>query len=329
MDDGRIGHAELPIADGVLYLADEYRRDRPESADPQATSVSLMLHVADTDAALDRAREPRRRGAAGALRELRCPHRHHPSTRSGIAGCSAARYRCGEPIQHGDVGYVSVWTPDADRAAAFYGRVLGWTYDPARPSRSPTPRAHRHLQRRRRSTLFCCYAVADLDGARHGDHRRRRHGSTRRGSSTSARVLRRHRLRRGSRSGCSTRIRVSHVRSSTALGRANFRTSPTRWPTRRAFRAFYSRGAVLDLRARPHRRRLAGRAEPTRWPASPAARSRSSTVPMWTVDDIDAAVARVREAGGTVIERAVAAALRDDRRECTDDQGSRFYLGEF
>ena len=33
-------------------------------------------------------------------------------------------------IQHGDVGYVSVWTPDADRAAAFYGHVLGWTYDP-------------------------------------------------------------------------------------------------------------------------------------------------------------------------------------------------------
>ena len=33
------------------------------------------------------------------------------------------------PIQHGDVGYVSVWTPDADRAAAFYGHVLGWTYD--------------------------------------------------------------------------------------------------------------------------------------------------------------------------------------------------------
>ena len=35
------------------------------------------------------------------------------------------------PIRHGDVGYVSVWTPDADRAAAFYGHVLGWTYDPA------------------------------------------------------------------------------------------------------------------------------------------------------------------------------------------------------
>ena len=54
----------------------------------------------------------------------------------------------------------------------------------------------------------------------------------------------------------------------------------------------------------------------------------STTVPMWTVDDIDAAVARVREAGR---HRA-----REPERqpyglmaECTDDQGTRFYLGEF
>ena len=49
---------------------------------------------------------------------------------------------------------------------------------------------------------------------------------------------------------------------------------------------------------------------------------------MWTVADIDAAVARVREAGGTV--------MKEPKRqpygvmaECADDQGSRFYLGEF
>ena len=32
MDDGRIGHAELALGGGVLYLADEYPRDRAESA---------------------------------------------------------------------------------------------------------------------------------------------------------------------------------------------------------------------------------------------------------------------------------------------------------
>ncbi len=70
------------------------------------------------------------------------------------------------PIQHGDVGFVSVWTPDADRAAAFYGHVLGWVYDPStrrvtntgqRIAISPVAGEH---------TLFCCYAVTDLAGAR-------------------------------------------------------------------------------------------------------------------------------------------------------------------
>ena len=51
------------------------------------------------------------------------------------------------------------------------------------------------------------------------------------------------------------------------------------------------------------------------------------TVPMWTVADIDAAVARVREAGGTVLQQP----SRQDygfMAECTDDQGVRFYLGQ-
>jgi predicted enzyme related to lactoylglutathione lyase len=51
------------------------------------------------------------------------------------------------------------------------------------------------------------------------------------------------------------------------------------------------------------------------------------TVPMWTVADIDAAVARVREAGGTVIEEPSQQAYGKSAL-CTDDQGTRFYLGE-
>ena len=53
MDDGRIGHAELRIGDGVLYLADDYPELGLKAPRPQATSVSLMLHVADTDATLN------------------------------------------------------------------------------------------------------------------------------------------------------------------------------------------------------------------------------------------------------------------------------------
>jgi predicted enzyme related to lactoylglutathione lyase len=52
------------------------------------------------------------------------------------------------------------------------------------------------------------------------------------------------------------------------------------------------------------------------------------TVPMWTVEDVDAAVARVREAGGTVIEE-LSQQSYGKSAQCTDDQGTRFYLGEF
>ena len=88
------------------------------------------------------------------------------SIRSGTGGCSAGRLparRC--PIQHGDVGYVSVWTPDADRAAAFYGHVLGWTYDPQTHQVTNTTQHIGIYSVDGPPTLFCCYAVADLAGA--------------------------------------------------------------------------------------------------------------------------------------------------------------------
>jgi predicted enzyme related to lactoylglutathione lyase len=53
-----------------------------------------------------------------------------------------------------------------------------------------------------------------------------------------------------------------------------------------------------------------------------------ATVPMWTVSDIDAAVARVREAGGTVLAEP-ARQPYGVTAECVDDQGGRFYLGQF
>ena len=53
-----------------------------------------------------------------------------------------------------------------------------------------------------------------------------------------------------------------------------------------------------------------------------------TTVPMWTVADIDVAVARVREAGGTVLQEP-ARQPYGVSAECIDDQGGRFYLGEF
>ena len=326
MDDGRIGHAELAIGDGVLYLADEYPELGLKAPSPQATSVSLMLQVADTDATLERARD---RGA----HVQREPYENYGARNATIVDPFGHRWMlsgpvtgAAVPIQHGDVGYVSVWTPDAERAAAFYGHVLGWTYDP-RPTRSPTPSSTSgSLASPGRPRCSAATRWPISQGARQ---------SISRGGGTVdelAAVRLRHACsapptRRVRRSRCSSRLPVSRARRSTAVGQANFRTSPTRCPTRRP-----SRPSTAGCCSGPSSRAVSTTAgecsRPTRWPASPAAAPRQVTVPMWTVEDVDAAVARVREAGGTVIEEPSQQPY-GKTAQCTDDQGGRFYLGEF
>ncbi len=166
MDDGRIGHAELELAGGVLYLADEYPEIGLKAPSPQANSVSLMLEVRDTDAALERAR------ILGAQVQ-REPYENYGTRNAAIIDPSGHRWMLSGPatgatvqIQHGDVGYVSVWAPDAERAAAFYGHVLGWTYDPATGQVTNTRQPIGISGVAGAGTLFCCYAVTDLDGAR-------------------------------------------------------------------------------------------------------------------------------------------------------------------
>lgn len=56
-------------------------------------------------------------------------------------------------------------------------------------------------------------------------------------------------------------------------------------------------------------------------------RPRSMLVPMYRVDDIRAAVERVRAAGGTASEPVFEG--YGSRAECVDDQGLRFMLGQF
>jgi predicted enzyme related to lactoylglutathione lyase len=56
-------------------------------------------------------------------------------------------------------------------------------------------------------------------------------------------------------------------------------------------------------------------------------RPRPTVVPMYRVGDIQAAVERVRDAGGTATDPVVAPYGK--RAECVDDQGLRFLLGEF
>jgi predicted enzyme related to lactoylglutathione lyase len=325
MDDGRIGHAELAIAGGVLYLADEYPEIGLKAPDPQATSVSLMLHVPDTDATLERARE---RGAS----VQREPYENYGSRSATIVDPFGHRWMlsgpvtgAAVPIQHGDVGYISVWTPDADRAAAFYGHVLGWTYDPDTHQVTNTKQRIGIYSVAGPPTLFCCYAVADLAGARQ---------SIVDGGGT---VDQLEQFDFGTLSGATDSQGTSFgvfqpnpgqprpELNGSGPGEVSYITYEVTDSS--AFRAFYSR--VLFWTFEPGRINDGWQVEQSHPMAGVAGGSTQQvTVPMWTVEDIDAAVARVREAGGTIIEEPSQQPYGKSA-QCTDDQGTRFYLGEF
>jgi uncharacterized protein len=94
----------------------------------------------------------------------------------------------------------------------------------------------------------------------------------------------------------------------------------------RLARDFY--GAVLGWRFSPGRIADGWQVEGTTPMAGlSGGHAEATTVPMWRVADLRAAVGRVRAAGGTATEpRQQPYGLTAD---CTDDQGTRFYLGQF
>lgn len=325
MDDGRIGHAELALAGGTLYLADEFPDLGLKAPAPQAVSVSLMLAVPDADVALERARQH----GAQVQRE---PYDAHGSRTAVVIDPFGHRWMLTAPlpgvtapIQHGDIGYVSVQTPDAERAAAFYGHVLGWDYDP--DTRKVTSnRMHTGIfETTGPQTVFCCYAVRDLDAARQAI------------------------LAAGGQVGTPEQHEWGATLDATdALGTdfAVFQPVPGiprpelngagpgelsyltyEVTDSAAFKEFY--GAVLGWTFEPGRIED-GWAVQDCHPMSGVAGGSAQTVavPMWTVTDIDAAVARVREAGGSVIEEPSRQPY-GMMAHCADDQGARFYLGAF
>lgn len=320
MGDGRIGHAEIAIAGGVLYLADEYPELGLKAPAPGRVSVSLMLNVADTDAALRTARE---RGAA----VEREPYENYGTRAATIIDPFGHRWMLSGPaarIRHGDIGYVAVWSPDSDRAAAFYGHVLGWTYDPASHRVTNTDLPTGISAQPGRPTLFCCYAVASVDAARAAiEEAGGVPGETR---DTEYGVL----LEATDPHGVAFAVfeppagRKRPALNGSGPGELSYVTYLV--PDSAGFRDFYGRvlgwafepGRVADgwqvVGAHPMAGAAGGSADP-------------ATVPMWTVPDIDAAVARVREAGGTVLTEP-ARQPYGVTAECADDQGGRFYLGE-
>ena len=325
MDDGRVGHAELAIAAGVLYLADEYPELGLKGPDPQATSVSLMLHVPDTDATLERARE------RGALVQLE-PYENYGARNATIVDPFGHRWMLSgpvtgavTPIQHGDVGYVSVWTPDADRAAAFYGHVLGWTYDPATHQVTNTKQHIGIFSVAIPQGMLCCYAVADLAGARQsildgggqvGEVQEFDFGTVLDGTDPAGAAFAVFQPAPGT-----PRPELNGAGPG-ELSYITYEVSDSA-----TFKAFYSR--MLFWTFEPGRIDDGWQVAGTHPMAGIAGgNAQQVTVPMWTVADIDAAVARVREAGGTVIEEPSQQSY-GKMAHCTDDQGIRFYLGEF
>ncbi|GAB7143251.1 VOC family protein [Mycobacterium riyadhense] len=321
MDDGRIGHAEIEIAGGVLYLADEYPELGLKAPEPQAVSVSLMLHVLDTDAALQRTREH----GATVVREI---EENYGTRNATIIDPFGHRWMLSgpirAPIRHGDIGYVSVRVPDAERAAAFYGHVLGWTYDPATHRVINTDLPTGIYASPGTPTLFCCYAVTNLEAARRaiaeaggvaGETRQTEHGSILDATDSQGAAF-------AVFEPAADRKRLAL--NGSGPGELSYVTYEVSDST--AFRDFY--GRVLGWNFEPGRIADGWQVQATHPMAGVAGGStRPATVPMWTVADIDAAVARVREAGGAVLAEP-ARQPYGITAECSDDQGARFYLGE-
>ena len=322
MPDGRIGHAELELAGGVLYLADEYPEFGLRAPATGQVSVSLMLEVPDVDTALRRARD---RGAE----VQREPYEAHGSRNATIVDPFGHRWMLAGPmagtlraIRHGDVGYLAVCTPDPQRAAAFYGHVLGWTVDPVTGRvRKPGLRVQFTSGA---PTSVCYYAVDDLPHARAsivdgggtiGDVERHDFGTVLAATDPLGGPFAVYQPAPDD---------IRPALNGSGAGDLSYLTYET--PDSAAFRSFWSRvlswsfepGRVDDGWAILDSHPMAG---------AGGGSTAAATVPMWTVSDIEAAVERVRAAGGTVLEEP---SRQDYGRSalCTDDQGSRFYLGE-
>jgi predicted enzyme related to lactoylglutathione lyase len=228
-------------------------------------------------------------------------------------------------IQHGDIGYVSVWTPDAERAAAFYRHVLGWTYDPVTHEVTNTELPTGIFASPGTPTLFCCYAVTDLGAANSaitraggipGEVRQTAHGTILDATDPQGTAFAVFEPNAG---------RKRPELNGSGPGELSYVTYEV--TDAAAFRDFY--GQVLRWTFEPGHVKDGWQVQNTHPMAGAAGGSaRPSTVPMWTVADIDAAVARIREAGGTVLAEPSRQPYGLSA-ECTDDQGARFYLGQF
>jgi predicted enzyme related to lactoylglutathione lyase len=328
MGDGRIGHAELEIA-GAPLMVSEQRPEIGVSAPTPDRGAAVTMHLAVDDvdrsigravslgAVLERPAADYEYGRNGVIRDP-FGHRWLVSRRPSRPG-----------LRHGDIGYVSLWVPDVDRAAAFFSAVLGWRYAPGSGplGRQVEGRSLHHglWGGFEHATLFCCFAVDDVESAA---ARVRVAGGTARTP---------HSEPYGLMADCTdeegTRFAVfeppggtvsgASPITGTAEGDLAYVTIQVRDSARA--RSFY--GAVLGWRF------AAGRTDDG-WQVEDVSpmvgvgggHAMATTLPMYRVDDIASAAERVRHAGGEATEPEPQPYGISSL--CSDDQGTRFYLGQ-
>ena len=136
MPDGRIGHAEIIVAGATIYLADDY--PEIDAVGPvgrgTGTTVSLHLTVPSVDstvatalrhrAHLERPPADQPYGRTGVIRD---PFGHRWMIQSPVGAAAEPT-----PPADGDLAFFSLHVPSADRAREFYSAVLGWSFgDPS------------------------------------------------------------------------------------------------------------------------------------------------------------------------------------------------------
>jgi uncharacterized glyoxalase superfamily protein PhnB len=330
MADGTVGHAELDLDGATIMLSDEHPEIGVTAPTPgRGVSVTIHLEVADVDAALGRA------VATGA--HLERPAADYDYGRNGvIRDPFGHRWLISAPapqpgIRHGDIGYVSLWVPDVERAAAFYSTVLGWRYAPAggRQSRRVEGLTLPHglwAADIEPPTLFCCYAVDDVTAAAS------RVAAA--GGSAEAPTAQPYGLVADCTDNQGTPFALYQppegVGTSSAASRTGERQGDLAYVTMEVVdsaqaRAFYGRvlgwrfssGSIADGWQVDDVTPMIGLSggHPT-----------ATTVPMYRVGDIAATVEIVKDAGGTATNPE--SQPYGITATCTDDQGTRFYLGQ-
>lgn len=332
MGDGRIGHAGLRLPGGAeLMLSDEHPEIGVAAPAPGAGATvtlhlrvddvdDLMIRSADAGATVERVPSDQPYGRVGVLRD---PFGHRWMLNGPVTGPRPEH-------REGDAGYVSLWVPDLDATARFFAAVLGWEYEPGDTDHPGARQVigqalpHGVLGGVPSPTLFACYAVADLDAAL---------GRVQAAGGTSEEPVEEPYGRVAmctDDQGGRLALFQPPAGVADAVPDVPLREGDVAYVTHHvvdtaAFRAFY--GSVLGWRFEPGH-------VPDGWQivgvrpmgGVHGGHDRATSIPMYAVDDIDAAVTRVRSAGGEASDPEQQPYGRTST--CLGPGGVSFYLGQ-